>query len=748
MKHTYRDIIGAALLMVCSFCFISCSDDLTDADADEGYYGLSRAYSNEQIRLQRLGYAYNAAGNVMDDSSFSAKPIINMDLLKQKESTYGLITSSERRHFTSLDIFSGSTLQELGSEETKYTIEDETVLGCGQYYRKNESVYHNRWDHCYKAHMFIKHVMATNTIDVGILRCLELDDLNSDDNVLDKDFRKAVADLVKTGEGGVNVANAKTFSEKYGTHVVVSSNLGGMIELQMEINRDSVVDKVYSTVQVFEEVFGEGPNLVSTSKPKIIDQKSKHHIQYHGQVQVKGGTKTDADALHRIFDETKAAEVKIGDGDYYNWANNISIEPSSYNASFVSGRFLPLYELFEDATTRKTLRKVYETYLKEEAPTQEIYEPSYGVLPIEGNYGQDVRVASAGSDKAAILCQEYVPSIRSDKPCTVVYPLLRDKKGDVRPYLYAGLFIGDESHRPGRVIWDGSASLYIPSDSIFAESDTASISKLFDENTHALKQVYFYWNAVHPLPCPSKDANSMNNYTTTVFSAQPAALEEPTTFAKVASTFWSVRPVHLKTTNLLNYWKEDSLFANGFAGVRNTTYDGVLLNLQPVDSINRKYYYSLLDGGYNNRRVAQQTDDSNGDKRWTAAVSQSMAAIGLDDYLPTVQQSQSITKMLGNRMSIFYDHSYNGRNRLGLDWPVGYFVISHVTVPSMAATPTLNDGQGMPVLTRDVGIARIMRLSGSGTDLLLDYTEYVRAFSYSDQLFFKFFPIYITVNKF
>jgi hypothetical protein len=173
-----------------------------------------------------------------------------------------------------------------------------------------------------------------------------------------------------------------------------------------------------------------------------------------------------------------------------------------------------------------------------------------------------------------------------------------------------------------------------------------------------------------------------------------------------------------------------------------------MLNLQPINNIQQNYFYCLLDGGRNILRVEQPTNDSDGNKRWTLAVNQSMAALGLNDYLPDVQQSQSITKMLGNRMSIFYDHSYDGRNRLGLDWPTGYYVISHVTVPSMATTPTQNDSQGMPILTNDVGQARIMRLSGSGTDLLLDYTEYVRAFNYSDQLFFKFFPIYITINKF
>ena len=212
-----------------AFLIISCSDDragINDADAPQ----LTRSYSNEQIKLQRLGYAYNAAGNVMDDGSFSASPIINMERLKAAETTYGLIISSERRHYTSMDIFSGTTLQEMGHEETKYTINTNDVIASGKYYRNNTSTYRGQWKNTYKAHMFIKHVMASMTIDVGILRCLKLDDLNSAENVLEDDFRTKLAALVSKGEGAITSQDATEFSEKYGTHLVVSSNLGGMID--------------------------------------------------------------------------------------------------------------------------------------------------------------------------------------------------------------------------------------------------------------------------------------------------------------------------------------------------------------------------------------------------------------------------------------------------------------------------------------------------------------------------------------
>jgi hypothetical protein len=251
--------------------------------------------------------------------------------------------------------------------------------------------------------------------------------------------------------------------------------------------------------------------------------------------------------------------------------------------------------------------------------------------------------------------------------------------------------------------------------------------------------VYFYWNAVHAQPCPTA-GKAPKTYSSSVFTTQPATLAEPTTVAKVASTFWSVRPVVMKTESMQEYWKQDKLFQI-FSTKGLLDNNGLLFKVG-------KYCYCLVDGGDNMKRVKDFTDDNEGNKQWTAAVSQSVKAIGLNDYLPTVAQSKSITRMLGNRMSIFYDRSYDGRNMLGLDWPAGYWVLSAPGLVKTGFKPEQNDGQGMPVITNDKGQVRILRLSGSGTDLLLDYPEYVRAFNYSDQMYFKFFPIYITIDKF
>jgi hypothetical protein len=78
--NTYKNINrrrgckGVARILLCAaflishFSFLisltSCSDDLIDKTSSEvDEYLLMRGYNEEQIKMQRLGYAYNAAGD-------------------------------------------------------------------------------------------------------------------------------------------------------------------------------------------------------------------------------------------------------------------------------------------------------------------------------------------------------------------------------------------------------------------------------------------------------------------------------------------------------------------------------------------------------------------------------------------------------------------------------------------------------------------------------------------------------------
>ena len=135
------------LYILFALLLISCSDDLKDSDVS--YDDLTRTYSAEQIKLQRLGYAYNAAGSVMDDKYFSTSPIVNMERLRSYEATLGLIINSERRHYTSMDIFSGNTLEEMGHSETKYTIDETGAIATGKYYRENNVFSRTIWHNSY-----------------------------------------------------------------------------------------------------------------------------------------------------------------------------------------------------------------------------------------------------------------------------------------------------------------------------------------------------------------------------------------------------------------------------------------------------------------------------------------------------------------------------------------------------------------------------------------------------------------------
>lgn len=629
----------------------SCTDDdLTDPNNLQNIPSRG-GLSGQMGQKQRLGYGYNAACTITDSAAFSTKPILDYDKLLEVEERCGQVFSEEPRHITVTDILTGSTLQELSYSETKSETSFSGFAGCGETYSKEQTILTKSSLEEDVAKVKIRTVLSSRTVDVGMLKSQDMSvHPDSANSILSLEYRTAVNELVKKYGADVNAitkTDATAFCEVFGTHLVVSADLGGIAELQMAIDRSSCIETTHAVEEVQTKIFGIPAGGSNTQKWSAVD--SLQNLQYKSQLFVYGGSQATISAMRdKVSPEKKGA---IATSEYRDWAASIVCNPGApdNNATFVRGRYVPLYELVpeDQVAARRVLTHIYELYLKQTAPTADPEEPPYGSFDVrataEGDTcllpDADIRIVKTLKNnheyRAALVCMEYVPSIRGDKPCVVAYPLIHGQDGKHRPYLYNGYFVGDESHRPGVVKWQGSASYYVPSDSIYYGKDAAT-DALFDPVSKSLRRLYVYWNNVRPLPCPAPAESHENPYSTGVYSYVSEAADRPTTFAKVADTFWSVSPMRCHTQKVDSLWGSHRWFkdflSSGKSGI--TYYDAP-----------GRHYFMLGEGGSMPLTISD-TDAEEFNRKMTKALSQTITAYkNIINDMPTREQAEGLGGM-------------------------------------------------------------------------------------------------------
>lgn len=754
-----KSIINILFLVVLALA--SCKDEsLTDLNNLQAS-PTRGALSGQMGQEQRLGYGYNAAYTITDKDAFSTKPILNYNNLLEVEERYGQIFSEEPRHITVTDILTGNTLQELSHSETKSETDFSGLMGCGKTYSKETTVITKSTLQEDVAKVKIKTVVSSRTVDVGMLKSLNMSiDPKDDNSILAPEYRTAVNDLVRkygANVNGITLTDAEAFCQTFGTHLVVSADLGGVVELQMAIDRSSCIEITNAVEKIQSKIFGI-PGKSNTQKWSSVD--SLKNLEYRANLFVYGGSEATIKAMQtKVSQEVQGT---VATSEYRDWAASIVCKPgtSENNATFVRGRYVPLYELVpeDQVAARQVLTRIYELYLKETAPTADNYEPPYGYFDVRATAANDtyllpnsnVRVVKVFKDtlehRAALLCMEYVPSIRGDKPCVVAYPLIRGNDGKHRPYLYNGYFVGDESHRPGVVKWQGSASFYVPSDTIYYGKD-AKTNALFDPVSKSLKKLYVYWNNVRPMPCPAKADGDMNQYDVSTYVYLGNSTDHPVNFAKVGDTFWSVKPVRCYTSGVDDQWGKYDWYK------RFKEKRGLGASYYTPDA----YSYMLGEGGNMPLTIADAvTPDFS--KKVTKALSRTIAAYRNIIYeMPTREQAGNVGRMLGGRTFILFDNSFpDNRNILGLNWPDGYLAIggAEVVQPS---TMQMLDSKAKVILSREWVGGNIdkdntdivpVRIGASGSTTAFDYLEYISAFNFSSSQFYRYYPIYIVKQDF
>lgn len=728
--------------------------------ADEEMYIAEAPIRIDQVqslkRSQGIGYGFDASGSIIESEYFTENPVIDLAKMQEKYGAlgqdekldielYNQLFSDEARYYTDLDIYTGSTLKEISAQETREVFDDDTFLGFGSYYMKRENFNQYKLHEDIVSKLQIKHIVRSCDIDMGIVDYFLS---KGDSSVLCGEFLASVNTLCKDLKGIQNVTYemVSPFCQKWGTHLVSMANLGGIMDYTLIIERDSCYNSKEVTSWIGEKAFGIS---VNESLHSQIHQtlENSNQIKFSSWLDANGGNKSLLRELKNIGTTTDKKTIKELDTDlsskFEEWVKSINDKSDeSDNTVIVSGRMIPYYQLFTDLERRSILVKVFKAYLNKTAPASELDEPKYGYIDVVKNSKSVIQEPCVyiAEDSSCIICTEYVPAIRPDRPCMVAYPLIvcNDQKVGERTkrraFFDSGYFLGDKDHRPGKVKWYGNDSHYEPSDSLWWDSPSESISSLFDRNTYSLKRIYTYWNNVHPLPDPTKKSNEGTEdepKEKTIGKLQDGGME----YAKVGGTVYSRKPVTFDENEILTvtgnlekaYGSEFSNFLNKITieYVEDEEFDRELL---------LRHY--LIEGG----NMPQATN------RLTI-VNNNLNLYGVMDQLPMVEETYGLARFLGGRTDIVFDaYSKDGGNMLGLLWPKGYRAISKNPDPNNPSWLKLDD-QALLILSTTAGPnntkeIRAMRLGRSGMCYPFDYEEYVSSFNYSSSDYYRYAPLF------
>lgn len=271
----------------------------------------------------------------------------------------------------------------------------------------------------------------------------------------------------------------KNLVKYYGTHVIMTANLGGRVRYSMEAD----INKITSSydIKAFAKASYDGA-FVSASGS--VDEKFKQSYKDNKQnvtirLSILGG------------DESKAKRLGSSDGfkksNLDDWVQSVTAENMAL-VGFDSNSLVPLYELVDESLTeeedgvdgkaRKEALKQYMNGGMENDPDFSTYDcgtvTEFDINDINfsnaGNNGSLVRDVVLDGQYVGQICNEYIPNINRDERVTVVYPVINNV-----PRYNMGFFLGNRSHKPARICWDGTNVVVQE----YADLDFGTVTKLY-----------------------------------------------------------------------------------------------------------------------------------------------------------------------------------------------------------------------------------------------------------------------------
>ena len=269
--------------------------------------------------------------------------------------------------------------------------------------------------------------------------------------------------------------------KQYGTHIVLSSYLGGRYDYSMELNRSQVKDS--RSIEAFLKIGAKKAKLFEVSASVDAKDEEAYNNAMESittKVTVKGGN---------------AAYIQeVSEGNVKNWQQGIYNGDGCVLMEFDNNSLLPIWHLCEDQGRAQKIKAYIEN---EWATARKLPDVDYQRVAVDiptywDPKGTLVKEVIFNGKRIAEICNEYYYDKDATKRLTIIYPYINDLMD-----MEHGFFVGNETF-PCEYINTKLKYFY----------NKVTWSKYGNGNTPATTKVWIKGNVILPYSAVSAGKNT------------------------------------------------------------------------------------------------------------------------------------------------------------------------------------------------------------------------------------------------
>lgn len=439
----------------------------------------SVGYNDDASSDYKLGRGFSCFDEYMSVNSVR-KTVISEAKLRALDSDSTFISIQEavrgEIYYEFVSAYSMSEMQKTLTEKSNVSI---NFLGFKKTVERYKKVSTAETNEQFYGYARMLKTVASCSMDEGALKyVLNNKDMIENHNLpFDDDFY-LYYDSINASTGLLRTALIERMIQMYGTHIVVQASLGGAIDLVTTFSRNLSSSLEEATETVFK-------NTTGTKSSSNFSQSLLSSLNGASAINISGGDSLAREALANDV-KNLTGDNSLSDTLWNQWLSSITYASvfdteKRKNLGAVNFSFIPIWDLFADKEVRVEILSAVVALAESQKnifSDKELGIDNYELTLTKEMMEFDskntislVRVLCVNDVPVAEVCNEYVPSIRSDKRITVIYPIVN---GITR--ITMGLFPGDGENRPAYLTFS-DGSVYV--DPLDGYSSSVKLDKIY-----------------------------------------------------------------------------------------------------------------------------------------------------------------------------------------------------------------------------------------------------------------------------